>query len=81
MKRYIKSSEMTNDLRAWLTSPEVDQLMNDMEYGERQLVGKIANAKELRGYVAGIIDACQVHGAYMSSAFDTFLTELDERVY
>ena len=81
MKKYIRSSEMTNGLRAWLNSERVDNLMYEMDSREKRLVGKISNAKDVEAYVAGLLDACEVFGSYMSSAFDTFLTELNERMH
>lgn len=77
MKQYIRCS---NELSEWLRSPEVEDLMHDMYAREKRMVGKIANAGVIESYVLGVVDSIDLFRSEVSPAFDTFLSELMERI-
>lgn len=78
MKRYVQCS--SNKLTGWLQSPDVDDLVSEMDAREKRLVGKIANAGVLESYVLGIVDSIDLLRSEISPAFDTFLSMLVERM-
>lgn len=80
MKKYVKATEMSNSLRNWLASDEVEELMKKMSRSEKRIIGKIANAKEVEGYVQGICDMLDMYELNVSDAFDLFLNHLVEEL-
>ena len=78
MKRYVKSA--TNSTMAWINSDHVNELMEQMTAKEKRLIGRLANVEDMAGYFDGVADAMELLDAKFSSAFDTFMNELSERV-
>ena len=54
--------------------------MHDMYAREKRMVGKIANAGVIESYVLGVVDSIDLFRSEVSPAFDTFLSELMERI-
>lgn len=80
MKRYIACSEVSNALRERLRSPELDYLIKKMSPNEKRIVGRFANAKEVEGYAAGLLDACELLGPDISDEFNTFVQIVTEEL-
>lgn len=80
MKKYVKSSNISNSLRNWLASDEVEELMKGMSRSEKRIIGKVSNATQVEGYVQGICDMLDMYELNVSNAFDLFLNHLLEEL-
>ena len=80
MKRYVQCSDPSNRLMTWFRGEEVDELMKDMKPREKQMIGKLANAKDIESYFYGMVDTLGNFGAQYSDAFDTFLMKFAEMI-
>lgn len=81
MKKYVKSNNISNSLRNWLASDEVEELMKGMSRSEKRMVGKISQVNgDIESYVFGICDAIDMYELNVSNAFDLFLRHLVEEL-